>query len=216
MRIRATVVSDFICPWCYIGKRRLLAAVDSLPAGIAVQIHWRPFELNPDMPPDGIDRRTYRTRKFGSWERSLTLDAQVVEAARNDAIAFNYDRVVRTPNTRAAHRLVWLAQHAGDATPLVEAIFRAYFTDGLDIGRPEVLTQTAGAIGYEADQVAAYLATADGSGAVRDLEAQAAAGGIDGVPFVLIERETLVGAHAVSVYREILGRAAEQVSDAAD
>lgn len=216
MRIRATVVSDFICPWCYIGKRRLLAAVDSLPAGIAVQIHWRPFELNPDMPPEGIDRRTYRTRKFGSWERSLKLDAQVVEAARNDAIAFNYDRVARTPNTRAAHRLVWLAQHAGDATPLVEAIFRAYFTDGLDIGRPEVLTQTAGAIGYEADQVAAYLATADGSGAVRDLEAQAAAGGIDGVPFVLIERETLVGAHAVSVYREILDRAAEQVSDAAD
>lgn len=215
MPVRVTVVSDFICPWCYVGERRLLAAIESLSDAITAQIHWRPFELRPDMPPEGIDRRTYRIEKFGSWERSQKLDAQVVDAARGDGITFNYDRIERTPNTRAAHRLVWLAQHAVDATPLVEAIFRAYFTDARDIGRAEVLAEAAGAIGYEAAQVAEFLATGDGTTAVQELEWQATASGIDGVPYVLIEREALVGAHSVATYREMLERAAERVTEAA-
>ena len=212
MPVRVTVVSDFICPWCYIGKARLSAALADLADTVSAQLHWRPFELNPDLPPEGIDRRTYRTRKFGSWERSRTLDAQVIEAAAADGLVFDYDRQPRTPNTRAAHRLVWLAQHAADATPLADAIFRAYFTEGRDIARPEELAAIAGTIGYETDQVLRYLASGDGAEAVQELEWQATSSGIDGVPHVLIEREALVGAHPVATYRDALLRAAERVA----
>ncbi len=208
MPVRVTVVSDFICPWCYIGKARLSAALADLGDAVPAQVHWRPFELNPDLPPGGIDRRTYRTQKFGSWERSLKLDAQVIEAAAGDGIVFDYDRQPRTPNTRAAHRLVWLAQHAVDATPLADAIFRAYFTEGRDIGRHEELAAIAGDIGYEADQVLGFLASGDGAEAVHESELQATASGIDGVPYVLIDREALVGAHPAVSYRDALLRAA--------
>src|SRR5215469_4054609 len=111
--IPVTITSDFICPWCFIGERRLARAVahlsEDLREEIRLEISWRPFELNPNIPADGIDRRAYRVAKFGSWEYSQRLDAQVVEAGKKDGAVFNYDRISRTPNTRRAHRLVWWA-----------------------------------------------------------------------------------------------------------
>ena len=119
------VYSDVICPWCWIGKRRMEKGLAL--AGRAATVRWHPFELNPDMPPEGVERRAYRVRKFGSWERSLELDAQVGRAFAAEGLAFNPDRMARTPNTFDAHRLIWLAGEQGVQDAVVEALFKAYF-----------------------------------------------------------------------------------------
>src|SRR5688572_18180858 len=109
MVLAVDVFSDVICPWCYIGKRRLERAVSALGGSHEVRVRWLPLQLNPQMPKEGISRRDYRIRKFGSWERSLELDARVTAAGEGEGIDFAFDRIERTPNTLDAHRLVWLA-----------------------------------------------------------------------------------------------------------
>src|SRR4051812_18807948 len=101
------VISDVICPWCYVGKHRLERALRELGPNCAARITWRAFELNPDLPAEGIDRRAYRTAKFGSWERSRALDARVAQVGEAEGIPFAHDQMERTPNTFAAHRLIW-------------------------------------------------------------------------------------------------------------
>ena len=128
------VISDAICPWCWVAKHRLDRAIAALGPETAVEVTWRPFELNPDMPKDGLDRRAYRSHKFGSWERSQALDGQVAEAARSDGLVFRHELIGRTPNTRDAHRLIWLAGREGVQGAVVEALFSAYFHDGRDVG----------------------------------------------------------------------------------
>ena len=126
-----------ICPWCYIGKRRLEKAIAA--HGGPVQVRWLPFQLNPTMPKEGISRREYRTKKFGSWERSQELDAKVAAAGKAEGIHFAFDQIERTPNTLDAHRLIWLADKEGVQDAVVEALFRAYFTDGRDISNRQTL-----------------------------------------------------------------------------
>ena len=133
MALTVDVISDVICPWCYIGKRRLEKAVAAFEGEHEVRVRWLPFQLNPTCRRKGISRREYRTKKFGSWERSLELDAQVVAAGRAEGIQFAFDRIERTPNTLDAHRLIWLADKEGVQDAVVEALFRAYFTEGRDI-----------------------------------------------------------------------------------
>src|SRR6266849_8622352 len=108
MTLTVDVISDVICPWCYIGKRRLEKAVVAF-GREHVRVRWHPFQLNPHIPKEGMNRKEYRTAKFGSWERSLALDAQVAEAGRAEGIPFDYATIMRTPNTFDAHRLIWLA-----------------------------------------------------------------------------------------------------------
>src|SRR6202047_3415022 len=126
MTLTVDVISDVICPWCYIGKRRLEEAVAAF-GQHDVRVRWHPFQLNPHMPKEGMNRKEYRTAKFGSWERSLALDAQVAEADRGEGIPFSFDRIMRIPNTLDAHRLVELADTEGVQDGVVEAVFRAYF-----------------------------------------------------------------------------------------
>ena len=130
MSITVKVTSDFICPWCQIGEKRLLNAIESLPKDISVEIEWLPFELNPDMPLQGIDRKTYRTMKFGSWEQAQARDAQTIAAGAEDGVRFEYDKIQITPNTFAAHRLAWLAAQEGKQPVVVLAILNAYFHEG--------------------------------------------------------------------------------------
>src|SRR6516162_320575 len=118
MSLSVEVISDVICPWCFIGKRRLEKAI-AADAG-PVKVRWLPFQLNPTMPKEGISRREYRTRKFGSWERSLELDAKVVAVGKAEGIQFAFDRIGRTPNTFDAHRLVRLADEVGVQGAVVE------------------------------------------------------------------------------------------------
>ena len=193
MQLKIEIVSDVICPWCFIGKRRFEKALQLLQPGIETEVHWRPFELNPDLPAGGMDRKLYRTRKFGSWERSQALDAQLAEAGAGEGIHFAFDRMERTPNTFDAHRVIWLADRQGVQDAVVEALFRAYFLDARDIGDREVLAQVAGAAGLD---VAEFLESGQGQQEVRADESWARQQGIQGVPFFLIDggAETISGA----------------------
>ena len=181
---RIDVVSDAICPWCWIGKRHLEGALAVLAEdGERFEVHWRPFQLNPDMAPEGVERAAYRAAKFGSIERSRQLDAQVAAAGAAAGLEFRFDRQRRTPNTVDAHRVVRRAGEAGGPAlqeAVVEALFRAYFQDGRDIGDRAVLAEAADAAGM--DGAAALLATEEGAADVRAEDAGFRGLGISGVP----------------------------------
>src|SRR5208282_1313272 len=149
MALDIDIISDVICPWCFIGKRRLEKAVANLDRQHEVRVRWLPFQLNPTMPKEGIRRREYRTRKFGSWERSLELDAKVVAVGQTEGIHFAFDRIERTPNTVDARRLIWLADQQDCRDAIVEALFRAYFTEGRDIVDRQALIDVVAEAGLE-------------------------------------------------------------------
>src|ERR1700749_2364938 len=163
------VISDVICPWCYIGKRRLEKALGARPA----TVRWHPFQLNPDMPREGIERKAYRTEKFGSWERSQELDAQVATAGRGEGIAFNFDRQPRTPNTLDAHRVIWLAGERGVQDAVVEALFQAYFIDGRDLSDRCTLASVAAGVGLDPAELNERLEGDTGLEVIRAAEEQA-------------------------------------------
>jgi predicted DsbA family dithiol-disulfide isomerase len=144
------MVSDLICPWCFVAKRRVEKAAAIL--GRKVEMHWFPFELNADMPVDGLDRRVYRSAKFGSWEQSQRLDAQVAAAGAEVGITFYHDRMKRTPNTLRGHVLLAAALKQGleRQGKVAERQFQAYFVDGEDVGDPAILLGIARQFGVSA------------------------------------------------------------------
>jgi predicted DsbA family dithiol-disulfide isomerase len=144
--LKVEVASDVVCPWCYIGKRRLEKALALLDSEFDVQISWLPFQLNPDMPKEGMPRAEYRKAKFGSLERSQALDARVIAEGKSEGIDFAFERIRRTPNTLAAHRLIALAENQ---SAVVDALFKAYFEEAKDIGDPEVLADIAAKCGVK-------------------------------------------------------------------
>ncbi len=181
------VVSDVICPWCYIGKRRFEAAIKAVaPDGIAASLNWLPFALNPDMPKEGVPRAEYRLRKFGSAERVRAMDENVTAQAAGEGLEFNLDRIIRTPNTEAAHRLIWLAGHQGGPAlqdQVVERLFAAYFTEGQDIGDEAVLARLGEAAGLQ--DAARLLADPEAAQAVAAGLDWAGQVGLSGVPSVI-------------------------------
>ncbi len=181
------VVSDAICPWCYVGKRRLEAAIALLPAGVTVDITWLPFELNPEMPKGGVERDDYRRRKFGSLERSRALDKQVAAVAAAEGITMRHDLMQRTPNTFDTHRLIWLAKQEGVQDSLIEALFRAYFVEGRDIGDHDVLIELAAGVGIAEARASKMLASDEGVAEVAALAQAEVRRGVSGVPTFVIE-----------------------------
>lgn len=208
MRITVTITSDFICPWCFIGERRLEKAIATLPQDIQVDLQWRPFELNHDMPVEGMDRMVYRSAKFGSWEHSQAMDAEVAAVGKVNGIEFAYDRITRTPNTLAAHRLMWLAGEAGNPTLLADKLFTAYFTDAFDLSDPEVLKRIGVDAGLPAARVAAVIDDGEGAKQVRQLEMEAHRLGIRGVPLLRIGNVVISGARNSAVLAAALRAAA--------
>jgi len=173
------VVSDVICPWCYVGKRRLEKALAILRDEFSARIRWLPFELNPAMPRQGMDRGEYRKAKFGSEARSQALEGHVAGEGLKEGLAFAFDRMKRVPNTFDAHRLIWLADEAGCQDAVVEALFRAYFLEAEDVGDPAVLSRIAAENGIPPEFVEGCAAVAQ----VRLAEQQAYDSGITGVPY---------------------------------
>jgi predicted DsbA family dithiol-disulfide isomerase len=170
-------------------------ALALLEAGDAVEVRWLPFELNPQLPREGIARRAYREAKFGSWERSQALDARVAQAGAEEGLEFAFERMARTPNTLNAHRLLWLAAQAGKQAAVAEALFRAYFTEGQDVGDPATLVRLGTAAGLDAPPVETMLASDAGAAAVREAEALAHALGVSAVPtFRVNDRHLIEGA----------------------
>jgi predicted DsbA family dithiol-disulfide isomerase len=197
------LISDTICPWCYVGKRHLEAALPILVAeGLTFKIRWRPFQLNPDMPKEGRDRRAYRSAKFGSWEKSLALDAQVASAGAADGLQFHHELMAKTPNTLASHILIRLAHDIGGATlqdRMIEALFAAYFTLGRDVGDAQVLADIGQAAGIDRAVTFAALEKPANSAGVTEDENLARRIGLNGVPSIVLNGEYLFsGAQPVS------------------
>jgi predicted DsbA family dithiol-disulfide isomerase len=178
--VKIEIASDVICPWCYIGKKRLEKAIAL--SGIEPEIHWLPFQLNPDMPREGVPRAEYRKAKFGSAEKSKALDARVIAEGKGEGIDFAFDRIERTPNTTAAHQLIELAQKQGRGNEVVDSLFRAYFEEAKDIGNPEVLKSISESCGIQG-----WPESAD-AGTVSALEENVRELGISAVPTFIFER----------------------------
>lgn len=185
--LRVTIVSDVVCPWCYIGKRRLDKAVRALGGEVDTNVAWQPFELNPQMPREGIDRKAYRIAKFGSWDESEEMDRHVAEAGASEGIAFKFDLMKKTPNTFDAHRLIWFAGEKGKQDEIVERLFEAYFTQGADVGDRETLLRIAEACALD-HGVRRYLDSEDGRREVADAVASAREKGISAVPTFIVNR----------------------------
>lgn len=207
------VVSDVVCPWCYIGKRRLEAALARLrevEPDLPVEVRWHPFQLNPDLPPGGVDRRQYLEAKFGGPARAQEIYARVSAAGATVGIPFAFDAIERQPNTLAAHRLIAWAQgrHEGDADALVENLFRAYFLDGRFVGDHEELVRLAAVAGYDPDDARAFLASDELRDAVAGADARAREMGVSGVPFFIFDGRTAVsGAHEPDALLEAIAQA---------
>jgi predicted DsbA family dithiol-disulfide isomerase len=203
------VVSDVVCPWCYIGKRRLEEALAGR-AGAPLRVRWHPFQLNPDIPAGGVDRRTYLEEKFGGPERAREIYARVEAAGREVGIPFAFDRIERQPNTVDAHRLIaWAQSHAPAAGDrLVERLFESYFTEGADIGSIDVLVGLAAEVGCDATAVRAHLASDAGRDEVSAADAGMKSMGIGGVPFFVFNRRLAVsGAQPPELLRDALAQA---------
>ncbi len=205
------VVSDVVCPWCYVGKRKLETALARLRAdepGLAPTIRWHPFELNPDLPVEGISRAAYLEKKFGGKARAAEIYAQVRAVGAEVGIAFEFDRIARQPNTRDAHRLLAWAQQRGDAGALVERLFRAYFIEGRWIGERDVLAALAAESGVPREEAQAMLAADAYRVEVEAEYREAQEAGITGVPFFIFNGRTAVsGAHDPDVLLEAIAAA---------
>ena len=189
---RIDVISDAICPWCYIGKRHLESALTLLAnQGLHFTVAWHPFQLNPDMPREGVDRAKYRIAKFGSAERSRQLVERITETACTVGLEFHLDRLTRTPNTLDAHRLIRLAGQKDVQDGVVEALFEGYFCDGADIGNGEVLTRLGVEGGLERDDIAAMLQSDAGLKEVTAADRMARNAGIQGVPSFALQGHVL-------------------------
>ena len=196
MNLSVDVISDVICPWCYIGKRRLEKAIASYSK--PVTINWHPFQLNPAMPKEGISRREYRIAKFGSWERSMELDANIVSVGKQVGIHFDFERMERTPNTSDAHRLIWLADKMGIQDAVVEALFKAYFTDGRDISNQQTLFDVVAEAGVDRVKAEAMLNSNEDLIAIKKQEWRFQ---VEGVPFFIVNSKiTLSGAQSSDVF----------------
>lgn len=210
MNLAVDVISDVICPWCYIGKRRLERAIAAVEGQHEVQVHWHPFQLNPTMPKEGISRKEYRVRKFGSWERSLELDAKVITVGESEGIHFAFDKTERTPNTVDAHRLIWLADQHGCQDAVVEALFRAYFNEGRDIGNHQTLIDAVSEAGLGLQVAESMLGSDEGMDVISNPQELPRRYLVTGVPFFIINNAiTLSGAQEpetfLDAFRQVVG-----------
>ena len=181
------IVADVTCPWCFIGKRRLERAL-ALRPDLTATLSWRAFELNPDLPSDGISRELYISTRFGNSRPAERLYAAVSAAGRAEGIEFVFERIRRTPNTLRAHRLIHLVGAKGAADRVVETLFRGYFLKGLDIGDIDTLAKLAARAGLDQEETHRYLMGDDGTLEVRAEEHRARRLGIHAVPYFVLER----------------------------
>jgi predicted DsbA family dithiol-disulfide isomerase len=210
-RFTIDVISDVICPWCFLGKRRLdvaLAAMDK-----DVFIRWRPYLLDPTIPPQGLDRQQYMLDKFGA-ERLQTIHDPLIEAGKEIGVPYNFDLITRTPNTLDAHRLIRWAHTVERQTELVERLFMAYWSEGKDVGNRDVLAQCAGEAGINAEQIRELLDTEQDVAETHAEIEHATNIGVTGVPtFILAQSYALVGAQSPEVLADAILRVSKEVAE---
>lgn len=205
--IQVNVVSDVICPWCFLGKRRLDKAIGLL-EGIKVEVNWRPFFLDPTIPAEGMSRRTYLENKFGA-ERLKTLHDPILAAAKEDGVPYAFDKITRTPNTMDAHRLIRWSHMGGKQHDVAERLFVAYFSLGLDIGDRAVLAKIADEAGMDPTKISTKLESDADVDAVNAEVERAYRMGVTGVPcFIFAQKQGLMGAQPAEVLAEAIGKLA--------
>ena len=213
--VRLDILSDPICPWCYIGKRQLDRALQERPDN-PFRIEWHPFQLNPDMPEGGMPRADYVAAKFGDRAPEIYgADGRIATAAREAGLTLNLAAIGRTPNTLDAHRLIHWAGLEGRQTAVVSSLFRAYFEDGRDIGDHTVLLDIAVAAGFDREVVARLLASDADADDIRARDAHARARGVSGVPtFVVAETHVVTGAQPPDLWLKVIDELAGQATGA--
>nr|WP_232479306.1 DsbA family oxidoreductase [Roseomonas rosulenta] len=198
------VVFDLVCPWCYLGTRRLRRALRTRP-DILAEILWRPFLLNPDIPAAGLPRHDFLTRKFGGEERARRLHATIAELGRAEGVPFRFDRIRRMPSSLDAHCLVRYAAREGLGDAMVDTLFHAYFAEGADIGHTDTLVLLALRIGLEMGGVHHFLDSGAEADAVHAENLRAHRLGINGVPcFVIGGRHAIAGAQEPEVLERLI------------
>lgn len=202
--VKLDILSDPICPWCYIGKANLEAALAAEGENPFV-IEWHPFQLNPDMPEGGMDRRDYLEAKFGGKEAAVRAYTPVVDHAAKAGLTLNFEAMQRTPNTLDAHRLIHWAGIEGVQNAAVDALFRAYFVDGCDIGDTEVLADIADTIGMDAGVVMKLLKSDADRDAIRARDAHSRQMGVNSVPtFIVAGKHAVPGAQPPDLWRKVI------------
>jgi len=208
------VVSDVVCPWCYLGKRRLERALTLVP-DVAIEVRWRPFQLDPTIPPEGIDRRAYIEKKFGIAGTVTPMHERLAEVGIDEGIDYHFERIKRSPNTIDAHRLIrWAGP--GQEEPTVERLFRAYFIEGRDIGDHTVLGEVAGDVGLDGDSLEKRLSTDEDRSIVEQEIAEAYRIGVTGVPcFIVGGRYAVMGAQSPETIAEAIQAVVTEQSEPA-
>jgi predicted DsbA family dithiol-disulfide isomerase len=181
------VVSDLICPWCYIGKRRLEAALREIPTETAVSVSWHPFQLNPEMSNKGMERKEYCMRKFGSWAKCEELYAQISAAGKTVGIDFHFEKQPIIPNTFDSHRVIWLAGQQGLQDAVVEALFRAYFCEGVNLSIRLNLVEVAVAAGLDRKEIKRLMESDSAVAEVQAEEKELKSLGVSAVPLFIIQ-----------------------------
>jgi len=213
------VISDVVCPWCYIGRRRLGTALAQFAAeapGVRPLVSWHPFQLNPDLPREGIDRQLYLAQKFGGSRSAAEIYARVSAAGKSVGIEFAFEKIARQPNTLDAHRLISWAQGQGSAEDLVERLFRAYFLEGRFIGDRSVLAEVAGEADLSAQAAHAQLASDEGAATIAEMDRRVRELGVTGVPFFIFGGKLAVsGAQEPQVLAAAMAQALQQADEPA-
>jgi predicted DsbA family dithiol-disulfide isomerase len=214
-KIKIDVVSDVVCPWCYIGKRRLEKAIAQVADQVDVELEYHPFELNPDMPLEGRNQKEYLTRKFGSEVKYQQIVEHVTDVAAQEGLKFDFEKQVVSPNTRDAHRLIWFAKKHGKQIEMKEALMKAYFEQGIDLTKTENLISIAKQVGLDPEKTKSFLSSTEGMVEVTTSEMQNAPRGISGVPFYIINNQYGVsGAQPSEIFtKALLEISTENVSD---
>jgi predicted DsbA family dithiol-disulfide isomerase len=207
------IVSDVVCPWCYLGEKRLEEALAEEPGPVAVR--WRPYQLDPTIPEGGLDRADYMAKKFGASGRLQSVHDNLTRLGAEVGLPFAFDKIKRSPNTLDAHRLIRWAASAGVQADVVDRLFKAYFVEGRDIGDRAVLTEIATECGLDAGLVEKLLAEGADADLVRQEIEQAQTMGVSGVPFFIFGgRLGVPGAQEPSVLRQAMAEARQAMAEA--
>ena len=210
--VKLDILSDPICPWCYIGKANLDRALEAVPDHPFI-IEWHPFQLNPDMPREGMDRRAYLEAKFGGKEGAVRAYAPVVEHAQKAGLNIDFEAMQRTPNTLDAHRLIHWAGIEGKQTAAVSSLFKAYFTEGRDIGNRETLADLADGIGLDASVILRLLKSDADEEMIRERDAHSRKMGVNSVPtFIVANKHAVPGAQPTEIWKQVITEIMEQLA----
>ena len=212
--MKIDIISDTVCPWCFVGKRRLEKALAAYPE-INPTITWHPFQLNPDMPAGGLDRKKYLESKFGGPDGAKRVYDTIREAGNGEGIAFDFDAIEVTPNSIDSHRVIHWADNEGKQDAVVEALFRGYFVEGANISDPEILAATAESCGMDGAVVTERLAGDSDRTAIVETAQRASTMGISGVPSFVVESKYVIsGAQDPAYFAQLFDTIAAEGEDA--